>query len=97
MDVIYLMYATAFVLGFLVGRVTLPKSYVYHNENQNDKQTKASAKEKRKAIVIDDKKFVTDVSTNTLEKKGVDLGAKVVADDDVQSSVIKLSQFKKNK
>lgn len=92
------MYATAFILGFLVGRVTSPKSYIHHaDENQNESSFKRAVKEKRKAITIDDKKFVTNISTNTFEKKGAELGAKIIADDDVQSSVIKLSQFKKNK
>lgn len=89
------MYATAFIMGFLVGRVTMLKSYVhYMNEDKNKEDTKRVAK---KTIMIDDKKFVTNVSTDALEKKGKDLGVKILADDNVQSSVVKLSQFKKNK
>ncbi|MBM3194444.1 MAG: hypothetical protein FJZ60_01630 [Chlamydiae bacterium] len=52
---------------------------------------------KRKNVEIDEKKFVTEISTNSLEKKGNDLGTKTIINDDVSSSVSKLALLKKNK
>jgi len=40
---------------------------------------------------------VTEISTNSLEKKGNDLGTKTIINDDVSSSVSKLALLKKNK
>lgn len=96
MDAIYFNYITAFMLGFLMGRITFQKGYTPRNE-ESPLQRFGVSKEKKKSITIDNKKFVTDISTDTLEKKGNDLGSKVVSNDDVQSSVVKLSQFKKKK
>lgn len=98
MDAIYFMYCiTAFMLGFLMGRVTFIKHYSNLDEKSPLQRFGSGSSKQKKNIAIDDKKFVTDISTDTLEKKGNDLGSKVVSNDDVQSSVVKLSQFKKKK
>lgn len=91
-----LLYITSFILGFVVGRITVnkdlsdpriePKGSFFKNESKQ-----------RKLVEIDEKKFVTDISTNSLEKKGKDLGTKTTVEDDVGSSVSKLAALKKNK
>lgn len=91
-----LLYATAFILGFIVGKMSGnagigdpridPKGSFF---NQQIRQ--------RKNVEIDEKKFVTAISTDSLEKKGKELGTKTVVNDDVGSSVSKLAMLKKNK
>ena len=90
-----LLYATAFILGFLVGRSTKnvvekssidfePKSLFPKNE-----------RDRRKIVSIEEKKFVTSISTDTLQKKGKELGTQLVVEDDVGTAVSKLTQLKK--
>jgi hypothetical protein len=91
-----LLYATAFILGFIVGRFRSINSVNTFDEFEELK--KANLKpdvKKRKVVNIDEKKFVTSVSTESLQKKGKDLGTQVVVEDDVETAVLKLTLLKK--
>lgn len=103
---ILLYYVTAFILGFLVGRVTnnpLQKTFVQQllpsfDTTSDIKQQNVQENKKQKKIVkIDDKTFVTSVKTDALVKKSGELGTKTTVTDDVSSSISKLAQLKKNK
>ena len=87
-----MLYGTAFVLGFLVGKSTSGFSTSNTRTssflNLSDPQSKSSVK-------IDEKRFVTAVSTNSLEKKGKDLGTQTIVNDNVDSAVSKLAILKK--
>jgi len=87
-----LLYVTAFILGYTIGRI---------RQNVDGQLTETSgvffkpeAKQK-KLVKIDEKKFVTEVSADTLQKKGKDLGTNVVIEDNVNSAVSKLTLLKK--
>ena len=88
-----LLYATAFILGYILGKMNSvqqpgtisPTSMVPFTRTQKPK----------KIVTIDEKKFVTEISTSTLQKKGGELGTQVVVEDDVGASVSKLAQLKK--
>jgi len=80
-----LLYMTALGLGFVIGKVTNPTIYNHPSVHH------------KKIVEIDDKKFVTNITTDKLIKKGVELGTHVTVNDDVGASVSKLSQLKKNK
>jgi len=88
-----LLYGTAFILGFIVGRIT-EKSTVESPIDAKGSFFKPEVRQ-RKHVEIDDKKFVTDISTAELQKKGKDLGSQVVVEDDVGASASKLALLKK--
>lgn len=89
-----LLYVTAFGLGFVIGKITGPKI-----PDQIDAKGSffKPAHRQKKIVEIDDKKFVTDITTEKLIKKGGELGTQVTVNDDVGTSVSKLAQLKKNK
>lgn len=89
-----LLYITAFGLGFVVGKITGPKI----PDQIDAKGSFFKPMQRQKKIVeIDDKRFVTDITTDKLIKKGGELGTQVIVNDDVGAAVSKLAQLKKNK
>jgi len=91
-----LLYATAFILGFIIGKMNGKQNIGDQHVDPQGSFFKPQIR-KRKNVEIDEKKFVTEISTNSLEKKGNDLGTKTIINDDVSSSVSKLALLKKNK
>ncbi len=91
-----LLYGTAFILGFIVGRITMKSNLGDPRIDPRGSFFNPEAKQ-RKIVEIDEKKFVTDISTNSLEKKGKDLGTSSTVEDDVGASASKLSMLKKNR
>lgn len=91
-----LLYGTAFILGFIVGRITMKQNFGDPRIDPKGSFFNPEARQ-RKIVQIDEKKFVTDVSTNSFEKKGKDLGTQTTVEDDVGTSVSKLAMLKKNK
>jgi len=101
---VLLYYTTVFILGFLVGRVTgssQQKIPVYQQTNSVEQKAERSSSEnfekKKKIVMIDEKTFVTNLTTDSLTKKGGELGAKTTVNDDMSASVSRLAQLKKNK
>lgn len=90
-----LLYATAFILGFVVGRITNPLKSLASNDAITAKGSFLNPPTKRKAVSIDERKFVTDIATETLEKKGGELGKQTTVNDDVGTAVSKLAMLKK--
>ena len=88
-----LLYMTAFVLGFVVGKIT--SGLRIDQIDTKGSFFKQTVKNK-KVVEIDEKTFVTDITANKLVKKGAELGIQIIVNDDVSASVSKLSQFKKN-
>lgn len=88
-----LLYATAFILGYIVGKMSVSQQSSVIPTGSVVSITKAQRP--RKVVTIDEKKFVTEISTTTLQKKGSELGTQVVVEDDVGASVSKLALLKK--
>jgi hypothetical protein len=88
-----LLYGTAFILGFILGKITTGSNH-YESIDAKDSFFKPQQKS-RKKIEIDEKKFVTAISTNSLEKKGKELGSQTIVDDDVAAAASKLAMLKK--
>lgn len=89
-----LLYGTAFILGFIVAKITSKHSYNDSRSAANDSFFKPSPRSK-KSVEIDEKKFVTTISTDSLEKKGKELGSQLIVNDNVDVSVSKLAMLKK--
>jgi hypothetical protein len=101
-----LLYLTSLLTGFILGRITNSRSSLTIEQNKFVDTTSPISKDvdriqrqekKRKIVEIDEKTYVTDVTTNSLIKKGGDLGTQTTVDDDVGASVSRLAQLKKNK
>jgi len=91
-----LLYGTAFIVGFIIGRMTVNSVISEYTIDAKGSFFKPEAK-KSKYVEIDEKKFVTSISIDSLEKKGKDLGTQTIVEDDVGSSASKLAMLKKNK
>ena len=97
-------YLTTLILGFLVGRITAPKqqqiTYV-EQKSANEMPEKFSqikqSNERKNVVSIDESRFVTNVSTESLTQKNGEVGTKMTVNDDVGSSVSKLAQLKRNR
>ena len=88
-----LLYATAFILGYIVGKMSVSHQSSVTSSGAVVSITKTQRP--RKVVAIDDTKFVTEISTTALQKKGSELGTQVVVEDDVGASVSKLALLKK--
>jgi hypothetical protein len=84
-----------FLIGYFIGKQTnmgvsntivssKPASFF---DNNNEK--------KPKAITIDNSKFVTDIRTDNLEKKYVELGEIKKSEENISESINKLKNLKK--
>jgi hypothetical protein len=91
-----LLYFTAFILGYIVGRITGKPDISDHRIDAKGSFFKPEIRQ-RKQVEIDEKKFVTSVSTDSLERKGKDLGTQTTVEDDLTTSASKLAMLKKNK
>ena len=93
-------YFVFFLLGYLTGRFNglirgLRESEVYYGNNSRVDERESSKKKNSKKIEIDDRKFVTDVETNTYEKSFTGLGQTQTIQDNIDSSVSKLASLKR--
>ncbi len=105
-------YFIVFSLGFIVShmsrqetvKISQQQSLPFVHEKQNEgyvasKPVNQPKQEKiNRKIEIDDRKFITEVKTDTLEKKFDDLGKTTVAKDEgLSANVSKLASLKKSK
>lgn len=89
-----------FVSGYMLGRIDSIVGLFKKKKSDsflNDCDVSDKVKKLRQKHEIDDKKFVTKVSTDALEKKGADLGTKSEVEDDIASETSKLSMLKKKR
>ena len=104
-------YFIVFSLGYILAKMNSPKAsantqpiYISSpTQTFESKQTKSEAItvsapiRKNERIEIDDRKFITEVQTDTLEKKYDDLGKTTVAKDEgLSANVSKLASLKKS-
>ena len=95
-------YFIVFSMGFIIARLngTSAVNSVSQQEKPTSFLTKAVREEKNinRKIEIDDRKFITDIKTDTLEKKFDELGKKTVSQDEsLSANVSKLASLKKSK
>ncbi len=96
----FIVFSMGFIIARLSGTVVTNSIPQIQHENPISSTTKAVMEEKKvnKKIEIDEKKFITEIQTDTLEKKFNDLGKKIVAQDEsLGANVSKLASLKKNK
>lgn len=101
-----------FLVGYILGRLNLLQKKYQPKVENNAIHTKNNSKRKRNKtfeedidtpepelpkITIDESKFVTTIKTDSFQKDFEVLGEKSVSDDNINSSVSKLSQLKRNK
>jgi hypothetical protein len=88
-------YLTALILGYSLGKISRLSS---SNSSIDPKGSFLNQKNRqRKEVIMDERTFVTALSTDTLQKKSGELGTSTTVNDDVAASVSKLAQLKKNK
>lgn len=90
---VFLLVQLSFVTGFCLSRVLSPKNELpKKDEGFFAKKSEVAAQKKK--ISIDDAKFVTDISTDAFQRSNLKLGNQTSIDDDISSSVDKLSRLK---
>jgi len=81
------------ILGYILGRLS------YNTNTQQMKSLKSSIQSSEflntTKIDIDERKVITKIDTEGLEKKYSQLGDRTVSDSDISSSVDKLKKLKK--
>ena len=96
----------AFFLGYLLGRIESLHARLHRLESEGPSQKYNMDKPRswlvqpearRENIEIDNRKFVTEVSTAGLEKPAdLALGEKKTVQDDIQAAASKLAQLKRS-
>lgn len=90
----------SFILGYTVGRIDGIKALLTKSETEKPVsflQQSRTDLGKKKQVTIDDSTFVTDVSTDTLQRAHGEIGKTTVAQDSIDASVSKLAQLKGKK
>lgn len=107
----FVSYFLVFFIGYLMGSIDVLKKSLSskrdsdkHNDvvlgrepTQMFADNPTTKNHQRKKVIIDDTKYVTDISTEGMEQKGVSLGVVSQADDDISSATKKLASLKRLK
>ena len=87
------IYFIFFVCGYLVGKTS---SLQYLGSQSNSSKTISSKDNKKlSSISIDEKKIVTDININGMEKKYVDIAVATESNETISGSIDKLKNLKK--
>jgi hypothetical protein len=85
----------SFGMGYIIGQLKNNKYEMTEKlVSKTNKQYNNSEKSQNK-IIIDDRKFVTDISTDGIEKKYNELGKTKLSNDNISESVNKLQNLKR--
>jgi hypothetical protein len=87
-----------FFLGYTIGRLNSSQTIV---ESQPvsffNKQKSLSDDKVTNKVIIDERKFVTDIKTSGMEKKYENLGETKISNENIESSINKLKYTKDKK
>jgi hypothetical protein len=87
------------IIGYLLGRLNQGGIGVLYSDqsttNANDKVIKNNTAKQKPLIKIDETKFVTEIDTNSMEKKFDNLGDIKTSTDNVSESINKLKNLKR--
>lgn len=87
------------IIGYLLGRLNQGGIGVLYSDqsttNVNDKVIKNNIAKQKPLIKIDETKFVTEIDTNSMEKKFNNLGDIKASTDNVSESINKLKNLKR--
>lgn len=81
------------LLCLLIGYI-LAKLNTHNGVSINTNNRQSSNQIRQNNILIDDKKVVTEIKTDNLEKKFTSLGNQTISDENISSSVNKLKNMK---
>lgn len=89
---------TFFILGYIAGKVESVRQLLASDDGKRPASFISQVKEAKKSRAkIDESTFVTEVSTDTLQRSYDEIGQTTVSQDSVDGSVSKLSQLKGKK
>lgn len=97
-NIIYLLILAininSLLIGYILGRFIFNGGVSNNNQKSFLKKNNSATKNEALTINIDDKKFVTEIKTDNLEKKYESLGDIKSTSDNISSSVNKLKNLK---
>lgn len=82
-----------FVVGYIIGKKNSSQGF-FEAPGSFFKQQKTTINSQRPNIEIDDKKFVGDIKTDTLEKKYDSLGETKTSSENISGAINKLKNMK---
>lgn len=86
-------YFVFFICGWLVGRTGSLQNF--GSQSNISKTVSSKDNKKLSSISIDEKKIVTDINTEGMEKKYSNIANTVQSDQDINNSISKLKQLKR--
>lgn len=90
---IVLLNLICFILGFLTSKLVVFRGVSYNS--QAIIATPGKNQEKlTKKVSIDDSKYITNIDTNSLERKYTNIAKEISSEENISSSVSKLKQMK---
>lgn len=104
LDTIYLLVIIILIIlnimsiaiGYIIGKINTSNSRETFGAPSILKHKQSTNSENNpNKITIDDRKFVTDISTEGIEKKYNELGNTKITDDNISASVNKLQNLKR--
>lgn len=89
----------SFLLGYIMAKLDTIVMILKRNESESfvSSVSKEQKSSKKRKVEIDDKTYVTDVSTDGMQSLGSSLGTVSQSKDDISAASNKLAQLKKLK
>jgi hypothetical protein len=84
----------SFGIGYIIGQLK-NNNYTMNEKSILKKNKQHNSEKGHNKIIIDDRKFVTDISLEGMEKKYNELGNTKLSDDNISESVNKLQNLKR--
>ena len=84
----------SFGIGYIIGQLN-NNNYTMIEKPTSKKNKQYNSEKSQNKIIIDDRKFVTDISTDGIEKKYSELGETKLSNDNISESVSKLQNLKR--
>ena len=84
----------SFGIGYIIGQLN-NNSYTTNEKSILKRNKQHNSEKNHNKIIIDDRKFVTDINIEGMEKKYNELGSTKLSDDNISESVNKLQNLKR--
>ena len=94
--ILILLNIVFFFLGYAIGRLTSSQTVMKSQPvSFFSKQQSVSDDKIINKVIIDERKFVTDIKTSGMEKKYENLGETKISNENIESSINKLKNIKR--
>lgn len=93
----FLLMQLCLAVGYVIGRTGFYRHGAQQDKNSVPFQKNSDVSAKLKSVKINESTYVTNVSSESLVKKGNELGMTSTVDDNISEAANKLAQLKRGK